>query len=337
LSFLSCGKKGPLILEPPKLPLAVEKFALRQAGNRIVVEWEFPSKLSDQKTAVETVRIGKISVFSSEKPILPAEKFRKKAALLKKIAFAETKKTGEKTYETDLQFKIKALKGKQYYIAMLYEYGKKRAALSPVLPIKTMVPPRPVSDLKIIQENKVLVLQWSKPADDADGDPLPSILGYKIYRKINAGKGEPEFKVLNGKPLYREVFEDEDSSQDGEYAYTVTTLLAETTESDFSNPVKISVRDLYPPDIPTNLITFTGTDHVFLSWEPVRDADLSHYRLYRKTVTDPDFQLLADRIETPSFKDTQAKKGGIYAYAVTAVDRKGNESEPSKPAQHKFE
>ena len=142
---------------------------------------------------------------------------------------------------------------------------------------------------------------------------------------------------MNRKPLQREIFEDSDSSQDGEYSYTVTTLLAERIESDFSNPATIGIRDTFPPDTPGNLVTFTGADHVFLSWEPVKDADLSHYRVYRKAPGGDAFQLLADQIQDPFFKDTTAVKGTTYAYSVSAVDRKGNESELSKPAQHKFE
>ena len=42
-------------------------------------------------------------------------------------------------------------------------------------------------------------------------------------------------------------------------------------------------------------------------------------------------------IQDPFFKDTKAVKGTIYTYCVSAVDRKGNESDWSKPAQHKFE
>ena len=336
LAMSGCGKKGPLTLEPPKLPLPVENFALRQVGNRIIVEWSFPKLLSDKKTSADSSRIGKISIFSSEKLAL-AERFRKKAALLGRFDPAETKKTDDKTFTTAIPLKTKALKEKQYYIAMLYEYGKKRSPLGTILPIKTMIPPRPVSDLKVSQENKVILLKWSKPAKDADDNPLPPILGYNVYRKIKVGKEETASKVLNQRPLQRETFEDNDSSQDGEYLYTVTALLAERIESDFSNPAPIGIRDTFPPDTPGNLVTFTGADHVFLSWEPVKDIDLSHYRVYRKAPGGNEFQLLGDRIQDPFFKDTTAIKGTTYTYCVSAVDRKGNESELSKPAQHKFE
>ena len=375
LALSGCGKKGPLTLEPPKLPLPVESFALRQVGNRIVVEWSFPKTLSDKKTSADSSRIGRISIFSTEKSVLPKkfpkkttlpkllsdrkttansdqigkistfssekpvldERFLKRAALLSRFGLAEAKKTDDKTFTSAVPLKTKALKEKQYRIAMLYEYGKKRSALGEILPIKTMIPPRPVSDLKVSQENKVILLKWSKPAKDADDNPLPPILGYNVYRKIKVGKEETASLALNRKPLQREIFEDSDSSQDGEYSYTVTTLLAERIESDFSNPATIGIRDTFPPDTPGNLVTFTGADHVFLSWEPVKDADLSHYRVYRKAPGGDAFQLLADQIQDPFFKDTTAVKGTTYAYSVSAVDRKGNESELSKPAQHKFE
>ena len=169
-----------------------------------------------QKTSADSSRIGKISIFSSEKQAL-AERFRKKAALLSRIDLAETKKTDDQTFTAAVPMKMKALKEKQYYIAMLYEYGKRRSALGAILPIKTMIPPRPVSDLKVSQENKVILLKWSKPAKDADDNPLPPILGYNVYRKIKVGKEETASRMLNRKPLQREVFEDSDSSQDGEY------------------------------------------------------------------------------------------------------------------------
>jgi len=101
--------------------------------------------------------------------------------------------------------------------------------------------------------------------------------------------------------------------------------------------VKISIKDTFPPDVPANLVAFTAKDHIFLTWEAVHDNDLDHYIVYRRSAKEEDFKPLAASVTENFFRDMQIVKGQIYVYAVAAVDKKGNESEASRPVRQLFE
>ena len=48
---------------------------------------------------------------------------------------------------------------------------------------------------------------------------------------------------------------------------------------------------------------------------------------------DGDFVWLPGEMEPPAFRDTTVKSGQRYRYVITAVDRLGNESGRSEPAE----
>lgn len=107
-----------------------------------------------------------------------------------------------------------------------------------------------------------------------------------------------------------------------EYSYTVTAL-TETGESLASAPVPVLRVDVFAPPAPSGLNVIAGVGSIELAWDRNPEADLQSYRVYR------DGQVLADGVETPSFSDRQVTSGQKYRYAITAVDRAGNESTKS--------
>jgi hypothetical protein len=104
--------------------------------------------------------------------------------------------------------------------------------------------------------------------------------------------------------------------------------------------VAFTLRDTYPPPPPTDLSVagFTQgegaavTYSVDLIWQPVDDANLAGYLVYRQALdgqgnaTGERVKLTQEPLALPAFHDatTDAKQG--YRYSVTAVDPKGNES-----------
>jgi hypothetical protein len=88
------------------------------------------------------------------------------------------------------------------------------------------------------------------------------------------------------------------------------------------------------PDTPAGVSARTqGRYAVNLIWEPVAARDLSHYNVY--CGAEADFETGRERlIGSPTvaeFLDWGLQSGTQYHYRVTAVDRRGNESEPSGP------
>jgi fibronectin type 3 domain-containing protein len=370
---LNCGKKGPLKLEPERLPKEALNLTISQVGDNIRLRWDFPGRLTDKKTELETEKITRIEVYYSEKEILGG-KFRKKSTLLRKLQMnelipyedpmfirrAETLTASQKekqkklSFFVEIPFNIKDLNVKSHFFALRYLYGKKKSPLSDVAFIITQTPVKPIDDLEVTVENKVVKLKWGRPQSDVSGLPLGNIAGYKIFKKINAREakkaketdetaGEPPvepldepFRKINHTPVLSEYFEDVDTGTDGEYLYYISTVVSSDIESAPSPIVSVQITDIFPPDIPANLVSFKAVDHMFLTWRAVSDNDFSHYRVYRKSTEEGDFRLIADEVTTNQYKDRNVQTGTLYFYAVTAVDTKGNQSEYSNMVKEEF-
>jgi fibronectin type 3 domain-containing protein len=362
---LNCGKKGPLKLEPEILPREAVNLKISQVGVNIRVQWDFQKILADKKTELKPEKITKIEVYYSNKEILGG-KFRKKSTLLRKLKMKdltryenpllvkklaelssyERKKKEKSTYFVDIPFKIKNLTAKSHFFAIRYLYGKKKSPLSKVVFLVTKIPVKSIENLKVTRENKLIKLEWSKPQQDVLGMPVPNIAGYKVFRKreITTQKtnettdetSDEAFQLISKGNVITEYFEDRDTGIDGEYQYYVSTVISNDIESAPSSVVSVNVTDLYPPDIPVNLVSFRASDHMFLTWKAVPDKDLSLYRIYRKSTEKDEFTLIADDVTANYYKDKKVQKGLLYFYSVTAVDARGNESEYSNIVREQF-
>lgn len=340
LFLLNCGKRGPLTLPSQVLPKPVETLNLFQIGDTIRLQVQFPPFLSDNRTEFESARINRIFVHYSDQ-LIPQKKFRKKSVLLLKLRPEDLTKT-ESTYSVHIPFKVKNLENLSHYFAVRYEYDKKKAELSRISSIKTRLPAKPPGDLKISREKKVLRLTWTRPQFNLLDQPVQNNNGYNIYRKIyphspdEENADTAEFVKVNQESVLAEYYEDTDTSREGKYIYYVSVVHAADIESAASNQVTVEVKDIYPPDIPSNLMVFKARDHMFLTWEKVGDKDLSYYRIYRKATDQEEYKLIADRVTDNFFKDEQVRRGTLYFYTVSAVDIKDNESDPSTEAREEF-
>jgi len=103
--------------------------------------------------------------------------------------------------------------------------------------------------------------------------------------------------------------------------------------SEPSPPVTLKVTDTFPPITPTGLASVPsasdGKAAIDLSWEPVTDADLAGYSVYRRSTSGSFEKLTATPLLGPAFSDSTVTPGTSYTYRVTAVDGTGNESPPS--------
>ncbi|MFQ6008047.1 MAG: M20/M25/M40 family metallo-hydrolase [Candidatus Zixiibacteriota bacterium] len=101
-------------------------------------------------------------------------------------------------------------------------------------------------------------------------------------------------------------------------------------------PAIYSVEDseipLSVPRPPMSLIAEPDTNRIVLNWDDNREADLSHYRLYRQ-YEGLNWILYKDNIESSSFIDTAVVGQVNHVYKVTAVDDDGNESDFSNMAE----
>jgi fibronectin type 3 domain-containing protein len=113
------------------------------------------------------------------------------------------------------------------------------------------------------------------------------------------------------------------------------TVAGKTLElaGELSAPMRVEALDIFPPAVPTGLAAVATTGEngagnaIDLSWQPVTDADLAGYAVYRRE-GDGGWQRIspAGPLVPPAFYDSQVQPGHIYRYAVSSIDQGGHES-----------
>lgn len=92
----------------------------------------------------------------------------------------------------------------------------------------------------------------------------------------------------------------------------------------------VDARDRFAPATPGDLAAVGNAEGatIDLSWSPGTEADLAGYFVYRRIADSDSWQRVSGDAPLPSasWSDPHAVKGVRYRYAISAVDRSGNES-----------
>ncbi|MER3525080.1 MAG: hypothetical protein C4326_13780 [Ignavibacteria bacterium] len=87
--------------------------------------------------------------------------------------------------------------------------------------------------------------------------------------------------------------------------------------------------DRTPPRPPTGLWTETGDNMIELFWDPNPEPDIAGYNVFVSGSYSGRYELIGS-VRNSYFRDTGARNGSTYYYAVTAYDYDGNESSLSR-------
>ncbi len=331
----NCGKKGPLKLDPVVSPERISDFSVIQVGDNLRFTWKFPDLLKDKKTKFDINNVKKMYFFYSVKSVTSGS-IRKRGALLKKINLNKIPSDKDKYVFLYPAISSK-FSEKKIYIAMYYKYKRITSEMTDIKEITIHNPVEPIKKLVITNENKVIKLDWERRDTTKDKKRNVQILGYNIFRKISKSGEEmdSQFQKLNKDIVLDEHYEDSDAGTSGIYTYYVSVILTNSNISERSNIEKVIVNDIFPPEVPKNIIIFKSEKGLMISWESVKDNDLSHYTLYRKEESELDFNILVLKIENNNYLDKSVEKGKVYLYYVTSTDKNGNESDNSKIASDK--
>jgi hypothetical protein len=200
-------------------------------------------------------------------------------------------------------------------VRLLNEHGKD-AGWAPLVFLTVIPPVETPKDLVAESQPAGVHLKWSSSAPK-----------FRVYRHLASGPGFEQIATTE-KPEY------DDAVDFGkEYSYYVQALAPAgdgTAESDNSATVSITPKDIFPPAAPVGLVFILGGKTIELTWTRNSEADLAGYRVYR-SFENNSFERVADTQESTSYSDRNIEPGRHYRYAVTAVDRAGNESKMSEP------
>ena len=180
-------------------------------------------------------------------------------------------------------------------------------------------------------------LTWTEPKASVRGEEAPVIGGYRIYRNT-PGEAVNEFAVpINTAPV--RVPNYTDTPPYGEHEYRVTAVAVDgppLLQSDTSTPARVTFRDLVPPPAPASVTPLVELNAIRVIWDAVEATDLVGYRVYRQegvghtNVADPGeagtIRLVVDPIAATTYLNKPVSLGLAFRYAVTSVDKSGNES-----------
>jgi len=195
-------------------------------------------------------------------------------------------------------------------------------------------PPPPPGPIAIVFDEKKIVITW-KPADtgSASENVLPSRsfgtlqppLAYNLY---DATTGQ----LLNGKPVLEYGYEDTRMSWGTNRCYLVRSVVIVAKlpiESDATGPTCEMLVDRFAPAAPKGLNAVATEGAVNLIWEPNTEPDLAGYYVLRATGDEPLQRITPEPVADASFFDN-VQRGLRFTYAVEAVDKAGNVSQPSE-------
>jgi fibronectin type 3 domain-containing protein len=190
-----------------------------------------------------------------------------------------------------------------------------------------------------------VVLTWTSVGESENVPGLQ--LRFRIYRRDETtGKDTIAGEVpIPTTERGTEHFTDSGFEWEKTYLYRVTAVSIVKrpdsevqVEGDDSAPVRVVAHDVFPPAVPTGLqAAYSGEGQkpfIDLIWAPVTNADLAGYNVFRSETNGAAVgqmvKLNSDLVKSPSYRDSAVVSGKTYAYSVSAVDVRGNESQRSE-------
>jgi uncharacterized protein len=351
LAITSCGAPGEPVPPSPPIPVAVTDLTASQAGDGVQLTFTLPTKTVAGNAlaspqAVEFLR-------GAAKPDGSADKksFRVVYAIPAALIANYVSNGHAKFIDPIAPSDTRAHPGALLFYMVRTRVSKKRASAgSNTVSVRMFPVPEAIAHLDARVTESAIDLNWAVPTRTSGGDPLGAISGYRVYR----GELDPSSADAAAKDLAKAKWKlaltllaspTENSYQDTlfdfgkTYVYVVRSVVmveGNALESDDSAPAIVAPRDIFPPAPPQNLVAVVlpgatpGSAVADLSWSINLETDLAGYRVYRSEQQGTRGALITpDLLLAPAYRDTSVEPGHRYWYSVTAVDRAGNESEPS--------
>lgn len=350
LFLASCAQTGPPL--PPSLELPKPPADLRASrkGNRVTLTWSEPTLTTDR----QSVRyLGPTLVCRSPEPdmtecgnpaaTLPAPN----AAPQKSGSSRPAPQTYTDTLPTAMQQQDPA--AQVTYGVEVLNHNSRGSGLSNHVRVPAIPTLPPPTDLSADLTGDGVSLTWSSAGDSsivpANSPELQH--RYRIYRRDDStGKDAIAGEVPLGAPG-NVHFMDSTFEWEKAYLYRVTTVNiikrpdSETQfEGDDTTPVRVIAHDIFPPAVPAGLqAAYSGEGQkpfIDLIWAPVTNADLAGYNVFRSLANGNEvtaaIKLNSELVKSPSYRDSEIASGKTYAYSISAVDVRGNESQHSEQA-----
>jgi hypothetical protein len=338
------------------VPKAVTDLVVVQAGNDVVLRFTLPKETVDQRPlkqlpAIEIYRA--IRPASSTTPAAPSSPAPR---LILTIPSAMVDQYSDQGHIRA----VDSLKSEDFqpdqeevaeYVVRTRASAKKESTDSNSILLRIYPTANPITDLKVEITHSGILLTWTPPEKTLVGS-APTIAKYHVYRsELNtvgttaangAEKTKQKTPLLEIGESEAATYRDTLAELGKTYVYSVRSVAEYpkgAIESGDSNLASVTANGTLPPAAPQGLVVVFVPRvgelpvHMDLSWAINSETDIAGYNVYRSEQDGaPGTRLNPELLLTPAFRDMNAVPGRRYLYAVTAVDRSGNESPASAAA-----
>jgi hypothetical protein len=343
--FAGCGTPGAPLPPSLKLPDPVTDLETTRAGNQVSLAFTMPKKNTDKLLIKGNLPVRICRKQEAETCVdVPSGLLLPPGA---KAAFTETLPPALADGPP---------RPVTYFVELKNSRGRS-SGLSNAAVILAGQAPAPIAGLSASVRKQGVVLRWTADSESTSVRLHRKLLTPQPVSKPQAKSGimapapEPLEQNLLVEPAGetgpgpdRALDKDIRFGQVYEYrAQRVTRVIASGKPlelvSELSAPVRVEVLDIFPPAVPNGLAAVATAAQagakasIDLSWQPVTDADLAGYIVYRREAGAPNqtWQRIspAEPLVGPAFQDTAIQPGHTYQYAVTSISQSGHQSERS--------
>jgi len=335
LGLVGCGMQGAPQAPSLRLPEPVSGLTAERAGDRVSLRWTMPRRNTDKLLLKEEVPVwvcrragaGACLSVGGELRIAPGAEG----------AFTETLPRELATGAPQLL---------SYFVELKNRSGRS-AGLSNAAVVVGGEAPGSVEGLTAEVRREGVVLYWANGTAQSLVRLHRKLISAESKAKAQDGLTKPtpetvEQNLLVAAGSGRALDKSIRFGQTYEYrAQRVTRLTVEGKMWELAGPqteaVRVEAADVFPPSVPGALAAVASTEAetaIDVSWQPVADADLAGYVVYRCSA-DGDWARIsgAEPQVAPAFHDARVQAGHTYRYAVSAVGVNGHESTRSAETQ----
>jgi hypothetical protein len=357
LAAATCGKKGGILPPLVFIPQKAENLIAFQRGRHILLGWTNPASYTDGRplAGISAIEIWVYEAGGSVQagaPAMTAGEFESKA---RRLAVLEPREPASPAQKEDSQKRAGQAEPKnraptvqeQVYNHLLTEKDLTAGRLIFAVRVKDAIKgrasdfsdhaavspqplPLPPGNIRAQVFEDRIEIRWDVPRENFDHSTPARLKGYNIYR-IDSGN---KIQRLNPDLVREEKFDDANFLFGQLYRYFVRAAASDAApvlESDDSEAIEVAPKDVFPPATPAGLTAIKGANFITLIWDAGRAKDLAGYRVWRREVGQGPFvPLTAQSILENTYTDTAVEKDKRYEYAITALDRSGNESSKSE-------
>lgn len=336
LLAVACGKKGPPLPPLNLLPTPPGEFAAVRRGSSVDLSFRIPEANTDRSTPADLVRV---EVYAWTTPAPPsADDVVRRGTRVATVAVNKPKDPDEPEPETPApkgpgldQNEVARVEDSvpsdadassyRAYVAVGINTRGRKGALSPRLSVPLVTPPPAPGQPQVTYDEKAITVSWS-PVAALEGAPA---LAYSVYVPGTAG-------ALTTAPIRDPLFVDNRVEWGQERCYEVRAVaIVESVrvESEPSPGHCVTLHDTFAPAAPQGLVSVGSEGAISLIWNANSEADLAGYLVLRAVEPATDLRPVTETpITDTNFRDT-VPAGARATYAIQAVDKAGNRSQPS--------